>query len=512
MRLPTKTILIKNLEKYIKKIKPRCTKNFRAFHWNRVSEVITGLIFGQSCFINTIAENTKHFKKKQEEYEHGKREKTLNKQAQIEKISNYLLIPVKGIIQSYFSFIQKEYFSQPTRTIDKQSTQSESIEQRVYNQKLLLHDTSDLQKDYAKKMELLSPNVRDGSKSSKQKLAIGKGYLIEGSIAYYQGKIIPLLLSLYSYVNEDFMSGKEETKKNLRTLKVSNLCEQFLHVYDRGYDDNKFISEHIKEVEAPILVRGTSKRNVIIQEEYDEYGRDSMTQKDRKEIFYSLQTLMRKLTYYTHSKYPWFTITWKKIYMPGPGFPRNKEDVIPLNFVSVCIVDNEDKIEGITEDIDNNKPERAIHFYTDYPVDCINDAIFIFFCYLKRWKIETYFRYIKQVFSLEKVCVMKFQKIKNLCSLLVITTQYLYKLYGDFEDIEVENKSRTLESILKKNAYKRDDDTILTEFLYFSYKYYCKIKALTHTADSFARFIHNLMENSISYTKHIIKYHAYDTS
>ncbi len=72
---------------------------------------------------------------------------------------------------------------------------------------------------------------RDGSKSSQQKTLTGKGYLIEGSVAYYKDKLTPLLLSLYSYEDKNFLNDKQETKNNLLTLKVNSLCEQFIHIY-----------------------------------------------------------------------------------------------------------------------------------------------------------------------------------------------------------------------------------------------------------------------------------------
>jgi IS4 transposase len=81
----------------------------------------------------------------------------------------------------------------------------------------------------------------------------------------------------------------------------------------------------------------------------------------------------------------------------------------------------------------DNTFEREIYFFTNLDIQTKEDAIVVFKLYLNRWSIETWFRYLKQVFGLEKVKMLKFQKIKNLCKLLVIASSYFYEKFSLIE-------------------------------------------------------------------------------
>jgi hypothetical protein len=94
---------------------------------------------------------------------------------------------------------------------------------------------------------------------------------------------------------------------------------------------------------------------------------------------------------------------------------------------------------------------------------------------------------------------MKFDKIKNLCKLLPVVTNYLYKNFYNFADIQEKQKTQTLKSIFEKEfdivnenieeciakdrdrsniriIKKRSNDTILNELLYFAYMHFIEIK------------------------------------
>jgi len=496
----------KSLYKYFTEIKPRFLRKSGKTKWLKLTEVLQGLVFGQSCFINTIVENTPHYIRERKRYEKGKRKKGIDKNQQIKKISSYLMLPVDKLISSFLSHLRKKRFT------DNNNTQNSmvSIEERVHNQKLCLHDTTDIQKPYAWKMEKLC-RVRDGSKSSQDKSVTGKGYLIEGCTAVYRNRLYPLFLSLFSTEDKDYLNDKEEAKKNLLKLETHKLLNMFLHVFDRGYDCAGFMAFCIKN-SINFLIRATMNRNVILQSEFKEVIKNRKTQKDRMGIFCPVSGIINKMNFRKHhaKKYSWFKIAWIGIYIKGQDFPKNPKDVLPVNLIAVRIIDK--KIKGIEEDIENNKWERDMFFYTTRSVNSLSDAIVVFLCYLLRWKIETYFRYLKQVFDLEKVCVMSFEKIKNLCSLLVIATNFLYKHFHDFEKTEQERKTVKLNKIFRKGERKRDDEIILRELLYFAYHHYCNIKNLTLNPDSYARFIKDLMWDPVTYTKHIMRCDLFDTS
>ena len=220
--------------------------------------------------------------------------------------------------------------------------------------------------------------------------------------------------------------------------------------------------------------------------------------------------------------------------------PKDKDSVVPVNLVAIRVIhwskdENGDEIVWIDEDLKDistntweknsknnkdkqNKWEKLIYFYTSLPVNNTDDAVYVLFVYLMRWYVETYIRYLKQIFELEKVCIIDFYKIKNLCRLLPIASNFLYEKYADFENIESEKTTRTLKSIFEKQnnndwereVYKRRESVILNELLYFTYQHFIKVKWFTCNPDSYARFIKDIMGNTIKYTEAIIRYDIYD--
>jgi hypothetical protein len=56
--------LTKNFTDFIKKIKPKSSKNLSKKNITIISDMIFGLIKGQKCFLNTIVQNMAHYQKK----------------------------------------------------------------------------------------------------------------------------------------------------------------------------------------------------------------------------------------------------------------------------------------------------------------------------------------------------------------------------------------------------------------------------------------------------------------
>ncbi len=426
--------IVKSIKRYLVKVKPRQSKNFFEKNWNKISDLILGLIIGQSCFLNTIAENTLHYTKKKE------KGKCLVKTAQIEKLSGHLLYAeINQVTSSFLNYLQKLFRDDFPQRI-------KSIKRRIYEKKLVLHDMTDIQKPDAYKMENLC-TCRDGSCSSAKKTKTGKGYLVEGCGGYWKGRFYPFILNLYSYVGKDFQSEKKEVEANL--------------------------------------------------------------EKEKSEVFYPLEKFLKKLKFKKYADYTWFSIAWEKIYIQGEDYPKKANDILPVYLISVRL--NDEKKEGIEEDIFEKKDKRGeheIHLYTTENVETIEDAIVLFFCYLKRWKIETYFRFLKQVFGLEKVKLEKFEKIKNLLKLLPIATNFLCAKFHEFQQIEEQRNTINLNQIFQKDKKKRSNSSIEQELLFFWYKSFCREKGLTENPDSFAKAIHNLAGNEVNL---IIDYQFYDS-
>lgn len=532
----------KSIKKYLKTVKPKYSVSFTPVIWRKVSDLLFGLIAGQSCFLNTIAGNTPHY------VERKRRGKILWKPAQVEKLSGWLDFPFfPRILFSYLSLLRKEMFPGKrvgdTARKERRKDKKRTVKDRVFRKRLMLHDGTDIQKPHARKMEKLC-HCRDGSQSTREKPKTGKGYLIEGSTAWWKGRLFPCLLSLYSTKEKDHLTEKEETKKNLKTLEGNRLLEGFLHVFDRGYDCTRFMAWCLREG-VGFLIRANLNRSVIRQEEYDrrmgmttaekirnqkqlekEKGKDGKkktTQKKREGMFYAIESLIKRMSFrkHTHSRYSWFEVAWEKLYLKGEDFPKYADDVLPVTFIIARITDK--NVEGIDEDVykdlcsDGNKGkkgekgEREIYLFTTEELRNIDDAVVLFLCYLLRWKIETFFRWTKQVLGLEKVRIQSFKKIRNLLLLLPIAAHYLYGKYREFEENEERGKTIISETLFQKNSPKRSEAVIVSEILFFHCREYCKGEGLTYNPDSFARSVKELMKHDEAYYRITLEYGFYDS-
>jgi len=143
-----------------------------------------------------------------------------------------------------------------------------------------------------------------------------------------------------------------------------------------------------------------------------------------------------------------------------------------------------------------NDFDKEFYFYTNLNVETPEDVLVIFYLYLKRWKIEVYFKYLKQVFGLEKMKILWFQKLKNICNLLIFTSYFLYEnFYNVLKRFEKLDK-KSLENILLEEKKDKNNLEILILKYYFQY---CEQKNLQFTADSFARFINFEIWNEVIY-------------
>jgi len=496
--------VMRSIHQFLGEIKPRMTKKLGEKMWHKLSDVITGLITGKCILLPTISANTQHYSKKKKEFDCGKRRKILAKSPQIEKISGYLKYPVDMLMKGYYRFVRKKYFA------DQKSWEilrSYSIQERVFYQRICCHDGSDIQKPHSWKAEGRC-RVRDGSKSSSKKTTTGWGYPLEGSIGYSQGRMYPLILNLYSTLSEDFKSEKSETLKNFDTLESHDLLNLFLHILDRGYDDASFM-KGCELLYMDFIIRAMKNRNIITRYNFERGISECKTQKEKNDLFENIELVANRLSYHKHSDYSWFKIAWTQIYIKGPEFPKDDTDILPLYLISVRITDS--KVKGIDEDAENEEFERELFFYTTKEVETIEDAIVLFLLYLLRWKIETFFRYIKQVFQLESIRVEEFEKKQNLCKLLVPATHYLYQHFHDFEENFQKTKTITANVLFQKDKQKRDQGIILQEYFYCFYLQFLQEEGLTINADSFTKFFHDLMKRSKPrYSQNTIRTVYYD--
>lgn len=487
--------LDKNIKKFFLKIKPKSSKNNSKKNIDIIFDITLGLIKGQSCFLNTIVQNMEHYKDKLNDFNNWKRIKFLSKNPQIAKISEYLNVDLSKIIHKYLKYILSK--------IDIKSfneLKSKTVKERVFEQALLLHDTTDIQKPFAKSMEKVA-KARDWSTHKSW-----KWYYAEWTILFFKWRIIPLLLTLFSSKEES--DAKKITRKNINYIKWIISTINLINVFDRGYDVASFMKELIESIEF-FIIRWVKNRWVICPEYYENIKWKWATKLDRQTIFSSVIDFTKEMNFVRIPEYKHYEIAFKKVLKKWENADNDIKDVISVNLVVIRIIKNSN-IEWIEEDLRTFKNtwddfEREFYFYTNLSIETTEDALVIFYLYLKRWKIETWFRYLKQVFWLEKLKILSYKKLKNICNLLVISSYYLYdkfynvlKKYDDLSEKSLEN------IIIEEEKAKSKDKQDFNLFLLKYYYQYCKQLNLKITADSFAKFMCYETWNEVIYCEKII--------
>lgn len=483
-----------NINDFLKKIKPKSSKNYSKKKIWIMWDIILGLIKGQSCFLNTIVQWMKHYQKSYDWVKKWKKGKGLSKISQIDKISEYLKEDVNNFKKKYL----KNIFSQIS-VKSFENLKRESIKQRVEEQALLLHDTTDIQKPYARKMEKIA-KTRDGSKHKSW-----RWYYAEWAILFIKWKIIPLLLTLFSW--EETSDAKIISRKNIDYIKEIVCIKNIINVLDRWYDGAKYIKEMLEKKES-FIIRWIKNKWVISPKYYNEIKWKCETQMERKNIFSSVKDFTKEMKFEKLESHKHYEIGYEKVLRKWEKADSDIEDVIGVNLV-VIRLSKESWVEWIEEDIQSYKDEKEefdkeFYFYTNLNIETIEDGLVIFYLYLKRRKIETWFKYLKQVFNLEKIKVLWYEKIKNMCNLLVFASYYLYDKYYRVLKKYESLSEKSLEKIIKEEEkIKKTQEEKLYIFLLKYYYQYCQQKNLKFTVDSFSRFINKEVWNEIIYCEKV---------
>ena len=480
---------VKNFKTFWKSIKPKSSKNLKKKEISIIWDILFGLIKGQECFLNTIVKNSKNYQKSLQAFNSWKRTKKIWKIPQIAKLSEYLNVDLERLKIKFIKFV---FNSSKIRSFDE--LKNKSIKDRILKQALLLHDTTDIQKPFAKKMEKIA-QARDGSSHKKHKS--WKWYYAEGTILFFKWRIIPLLLTLFS--SKDETDAKNISRKNINFLKNITSMNHIVHVFDRGYDVAKFMKKMIQNFEL-FIIRWVKNRGVICPEYYEKIKWECTTQIDRDNIFCWVTDFTKEMKFQKIATHKHYEIAFRKILKKWENVKLDIEDVIPVNLVVIRLV-KDSEVRWIEEDLKTFKNawedfEKEFYFYTNLNIETTEDALIIFYLYLKRWKIETWFRYLKQIFLLEKLKILKFKKLENMCNLLVLSSYYLYDNFYNVFNIFKNLEEKSLENILQKEREKKES---LNLFLLKYYFQYCEQENLTFNPDSFSKFMQNEIWDEIVY-------------
>ena len=482
--------LWKNIKTFLLKIKPKSSKNYSKKSIDSIWNIIFGLIKGQKCFLNTIVQNMEHYKDSLDNFKNGKRKKILSKNPQVAKISENLNIDITKFKEKFLKYI---LWNINFKSFDE--LKNKSIKERIFEQWLILHDTTDIQKPFAKKMEKIA-QARDWSTHKPW-----KWYYAEGTILFLKWRIQPLLLTLFSWKDET--DAKKITRKNINFIKPFLDYKKIINVFDRGYDVASFIKKMIEKGES-FIIRGVKNRWIICPKYYEKIKWKWITKIDRQNIFSKVKDFTKEMNFKEIATHKHYSIAFKEVLKKWENADKDLNDVISLNLIVIRLRKNSN-ILWIEEDLKTFKNsweyfDKEFYFYTNLNIETPEDALVVFYLYLKRWKIEVYFKYLKQVFDLEKLKILKLKKLENICNLLVFASYYLYeKYYNVLKKFDTLEKG-SLENILIEEWKDKNNLELLILKYYFQY---CEQLNLKFTADSFAKFINFEIWNEVIYCEKI---------
>lgn len=127
---------------------------------------------------------------------------------------------------------------------------------------LVLHDMSDIAKPWAEKLEGLS-TVHDGSTGE---LVSGYIFCLSIGIGREAWDIHPIATELLNPCAKDFIGQNDAFKKQIGRIIDAEIGKDLLHVFDRGFDDEKWF--HFLDTERIAwMIRLKDNRNVIFRGE-----------------------------------------------------------------------------------------------------------------------------------------------------------------------------------------------------------------------------------------------------
>lgn len=286
----------------------------------------------------------------------------------------------------------------------------ETIKSNLDDESVIIIDGSDITKKYATEMEHLT-RVRDGSTGE-----YGNGYHTLGVVALgSKNKTpIPIYSKVYTPEEEGFKSANTEVFTALDFVKKF-FPNDNIRCFDRGYDNKKLYNYLLNDGQN-FIIRAVKNRNVIYKNKEINILKLAKNFKGKY-----------KLNFYKKEGKKVKNVNCK-ISMIPISLPHQPDKA--LNLV-VCYGFGKNPMLLITNV--NNDDKKLCKTITKV--------------YLMRWRIEEYYRFIKQKFKLEDLRVRSLSSIRNLNLIILIASGYISimsekyeKNYGIINDIIICSK------------------------------------------------------------------------
>ena len=284
---------------------------------------------------------------------------------------------------------------------------------------VVLFDDSDINKEYSKKLEDLDRVIDSSSKDKK----IVNGYHVCEATVLTKNKKQPMSIysQIYSCKSDNFKSKNIYTLESIETAKKI-VGENFIGIFDRGYDDNK-IFDYMSKNNHKFVVRLDDERTLLFK------GK----RKSVEEVSKSRKGKINYKALFDNEEYN-LSISYTKATLP-----YNKKEY------KLIIV------YGLSE-------EHPMKILTNMDIKNKEDVIKVVRLYLSRWRIEEHFRGKKQEYDFENMRVRTLKSMNNLNMLLTIHLGHIAILAD-----KMENKLLSIKIIYASKSLKQQSIVWLSQ-------------------------------------------------
>jgi len=363
---------------FSKKISEGANKTTKKF----VMDMQYGLAKGGSCLTSNIARSL---------------DENIKLNYTIERLCNNL----SNLYKDEKEIIWNNYLKEVSKNIDEEN-------------QVVLFDDSDINKEYSKKLEDLDRVIDASSKDRK----IVNGYHVcEATILSKNEKQpISIYSKIYSCKSDNFISKNTYTMESIKSAE-SILGENFIGVFDRGYDDNK-IFNYMSKNKHKFVVRLDDERTLLFKGKKRSVKEMAKSRKGK--------------------------ITMKAL------FDNDEEYELMLSYTKATLPYNKKEynvvfVYGLSE-------EHPMKLLTNIEIKEKEDVIKIVRLYLSRWRIEEHFRGKKQEYDFENMRVRTLESMNNLNMMLTMHLSHIAILADKIDEKLLTTKIIYASKSLKKKA------------------------------------------------------------
>lgn len=359
--------IISNMEEKIKNFSKKISKGIeKKKKRDFLLDMLYGLIAGSSCYISDIARSLK------EDITLRAVEKRLSRNLEAfnndkEDNSTYEDVRNKIIFENY----------------------ENEIKDKIDENTVFCFDPGDLTKNFTTKFEAID-TIKDGSTGDFK-----QGYhMIEVAGLSKKEKLpIPVYTRLFSAQEEGFKSVNDEYLKAIEHL-GKKYDKKGIFALDRGFDDQKYFKKFI-DLELNFVIRMKKNRDV---------------KNAASGIVENIAKKARRVKMKWNYKYKDKKGITRTAYT---GYMKIEIPSIENKAFYLVVIKSEEFMNSPMMLLTNIKPEN------DEFTKIVNKV------YIRRWKIEEYFRFKKQQFGFEKELVRTLNSIRTLNVLLTIVIGFI---------------------------------------------------------------------------------------